>query len=252
MAKKQRRAPAAAPDRVISYIRVSTLDQANEGVSLAAQRAKLEAWCVMQGAVLVRVEVDAGVSAKTLERPGLARALAALAAGEADALLVAKLDRLTRSVRDLDTLLTEHFGDDGADLVSIGESIDTRSAAGRLVLNVLASISQWEREACGERTATALAHLRDRGVHVGRDGLGWTRGAECDESGRRVIVEVQDEIALVQRIKRMRRRGATFETIAQTLNAEGVPTKRGGAKWWATTVRNVLVRPVVVPTRGAA
>jgi site-specific DNA recombinase len=96
VAKQKRCAPAAVPDRVIAYIRVSTETQVTEGVSLDAQRAKLEAWCVMSGAVLVRVEVDAGVSAKTLERPALGRALASLRAGEADALLVAKLDRRGR------------------------------------------------------------------------------------------------------------------------------------------------------------
>ncbi len=252
MPKKDRRAPAPSPVRVIAYCRVSTLDQAMDGVSLDAQRARAEAWCVMQGAMLVRVEVDAGASAKTLDRPGLVRALAALRAGDADALLVAKLDRLTRSVRDLDTLLTEHFSDDGVDLVSIAESIDTRSAAGRLVLNVLASVSQWEREACAERTKVALAHLRDRGVHVGRDGLGWMRADEIDDDGRRVVVPLEAEIAVVRRIKALRRRGETFEAIAQLLNREGVPTKRGGNRWWATTVRNVVVRSAVVPPGRAA
>lgn len=252
MAKRKRRAPAAVPDRVIGYIRVSSEMQANEGVSLAAQTAKLEAWCVMQGAVLVRVEIDAGVSAKTLARPALGRALASLRAGEAGALLVAKLDRLTRSVRDLDTLLSEHFGDGGADLVSVAESIDTRSAAGRLVLNVLASVAQWEREAIGERTATALAHLQSLGVHVGRDGLGWQRGDALDGSGRREIVGLPGEVEVLTRIRRLRKRGLTFEAIAQLLNSEAVPTKRGGKRWWATTVRNLVVRPVPVPCRRAA
>jgi DNA invertase Pin-like site-specific DNA recombinase len=252
MATNKRRGPAPKPDRVIGYIRVSTFDQANEGVSLDAQRARLEAWCVMQGAELVRVEVDAGASAKTLERPALGRALAALHAGEAGALLVAKLDRLTRSVRDLDTLLTQHFGDGRADLVSVAESIDTRSASGRLVLNMLASVAQWEREAIGERTSAALTHLRDCGVHVGRSGIGWTRNADLDTDGRRVIVEVDDEVAVVARIRKLRRRGATFDAIAQTLNAEGVATKRAGRRWWATTVRNVVVRASVTPTKRAA
>src|SRR5216684_2636542 len=85
-----------------------------------------------------------------LDRPGLQRALAMLKAGEGEALLGVKLDRLTRSVVDLGTLVERYFVPGKAALLSVGEQIDTRSAAGRLVLNVLASVSQWEREAIGE------------------------------------------------------------------------------------------------------
>ncbi|WP_437786905.1 recombinase family protein [Sorangium sp. So ce1097] len=91
---------------------------------------------------LVDIIEDPGVSAKTLDRPGLQRALGMLDAGQAYALLVVKLDRLTRSVRDFDTSIARYFADRFS-LLSVADSIDTRSAAGRLVLNVLASVSQW-------------------------------------------------------------------------------------------------------------
>ncbi len=97
------RQDAGARTRVVGYARVSTEDQAREGVSLAAQRAKLEAYATALDLELVAVREDAGVSAKTLDRPGLRAALEDLRAGRADALLVPKLDRLTRSVRDLGT-----------------------------------------------------------------------------------------------------------------------------------------------------
>jgi DNA invertase Pin-like site-specific DNA recombinase len=112
--------------------------------------------------------VDAGESAKTLDRPGLQRALGTLKRGEADALLVVKLDRLTRSVVDLGSLVERYFAPGKAALLSVGEQIDTRSAAGRLVLNVLASVSQWEREAIAERTATAMQHKARQGEYAGR------------------------------------------------------------------------------------
>lgn len=236
---KQKQQPGRR--RVIGYVRVSTVEQASEGVSLAAQRTRLEAWCVMMGADLVRVEVDGGASAKTLDRPALSRALAALRAGEADALLVAKLDRLTRSVRDLDTLLTEHFGERGADLVSVAESIDTHSAAGRLVLNVLASVAQWEREAVGERTSAALAHLKTQGVQLGGEALGWNRSEQRDAHGRLLVVADQAELVTVARIVKLRRAGTTLVAIAETLTSEGRPTKNGG-RWYASTVRAVLQR----------
>jgi DNA invertase Pin-like site-specific DNA recombinase len=137
-------------------------------VSLEAQDAKIRAYSALYGLNLVEVIVDAGASAKTLDRPGLARALGMLHSGAAQALLVVKLDRLTRSVRDLGTLVEEYFDDpSGPALLSVSDQIDTRTAAGRLVLNVLGAVSQWEREAIGERTSAAMRHMAAKGEYVG-------------------------------------------------------------------------------------
>src|SRR5437899_402380 len=95
--------------RTVAYLRVSTDKQADHGISLDAQRAKAEAYATLYDLDLVEVIVDAGVSAKTLDRPGLTRALAMLRSGKADAVLVVKLDRLTRSVRDLGDLVERYF-----------------------------------------------------------------------------------------------------------------------------------------------
>jgi len=226
--------PSAGParTRVVGYIRVSTEHQADEGVSLEAQRARLEAFALATDLVLVGVEVDAGISAKTLERPGIQRALARLEAGEADGVLVAKLDRLTRSVRDLGELVERYFASRFS-LLSVSDAIDTRSASGRLVLNVLCSVAQWEREATAERTREALAHLKRQGVRLGAPALGGSQGAEgaADEG----------ELRTVARIGALRAEGLTLRAIATALTAEGHRTKRGGA-WGAETVRKVLVR----------
>ncbi len=155
------------PTRTIAYLRVSTDKQADRGVSLDAQRAKVHAYAELHDLELAEVIVDAGESAKSLDRPGLKRALGMLKGSEAEALLVVKLDRLTRSVVDLGTLVERYFAPGKAALLSVGEQIDTRSAAGRLVLNVLASVSQWEREAIGERTATAMQHKAKQGEYTG-------------------------------------------------------------------------------------
>jgi len=155
------------PTKTIAYLRVSTEKQADKGVSLDAQRAKVAAYAELYDLELAEVIVDAGESAKSLDRPGLQRALAMLKAGDAEALLVVKLDRLTRSVVDLGMLVDRYFAPGKAALLSVGEQIDTRSAAGRLVLNVLASVSQWEREAIGERTATAMQHKASQGEYTG-------------------------------------------------------------------------------------
>lgn len=183
--------------KTIAYLRVSTTEQAEQGVSLAAQRAKLEAYALAMDLELVAVIEDRGVSAKTLDRPGLHRALDDLQSGKASALLVAKLDRLTRSVRDLGVLVERYFAADRYALMSVADNIDTTSAAGRLVLNVLVSVSQWEREAIGERTSTALQHLRRQGVKMGRAPYGWRYSQQTDADGRRVLVRVEAEQAVI-------------------------------------------------------
>lgn len=153
--------------KTVAYLRVSTDKQADRGVSLDAQRAKVDAYAKLYDLDLVTVIVDRGESAKSLKRPGLQRALGMLKAGLADALLVVKLDRLTRSVRDLGELVERYFASGKSALLSVSEQIDTRSAAGRLVLNVLASVGQWEREAIGERTAVAMELKASRGEFTG-------------------------------------------------------------------------------------
>src|SRR2546427_13295599 len=154
-----------AATRTVVYCRVSTDKQADRGVSLDAQQAKAKAYAELYGLDIVDLVIDAAASAKTLARPGLERALGLLKAGKAGALLVVKLDRVTRSVADLGKLVERYFAPGKAALLSVGEQIDTRSAGGRLVLNVL--VSQWEREAIGERTSAALQHKASRGEYTG-------------------------------------------------------------------------------------
>lgn len=235
--------PNMTRTRVVGYVRVSTEGQADEGVSLGAQRAKLEAYSVAMDLELVCVEMDAGRSARTVEgRPGLLRALALLDRGEATGLLVVKLDRLTRSVRDLGDLVERYFASK-CSLLSVSDSIDTRTAGGRLVLNVLASVSQWEREATAERTRESLAHLKSQGVLVGGVPLGRRRTGEIDRDGRRVVADDEAEMAAVRRAVELRANGSSLRAIARVLREEGRPTKLGGT-WQATTVSRVLGRAV--------
>jgi DNA invertase Pin-like site-specific DNA recombinase len=222
--------------RTVAYIRVSTDKQADHGVSIDAQRAKVDAYAALYDLDLVAVEVDAGVSAKTLTRPALARALSMLDTGEVDALLVVKLDRLTRSIRDLDTLISRYFDREGGPaLMSVSEQIDTRSAAGRLVLNVLAAVSQWEREAIGERTRAALAHKRSQGELVGSVPL----GCSLAEDGR-TLTRDEAEAEAMALILDLRAGGMSLRRIAAELNQRGVPSR--GKRWHATTVARVVKR----------
>lgn len=231
---------ADGQERVVGYVRVSTEGQADGGVSLEAQRAKLRAYAVALDLDLIEIIEDAGYSAKSIARPGLQRALEHLAAGRATGLLVTKLDRLTRSVRDLGDLVERYFGTKHS-LLSVGDAIDTRTAAGRLVLNVLTSVAQWEREAGGERTREALAHLKREGVRLGPAALGWSRSEQRDTHGRLTVREVDEEATTVAMIVSLRTRGLSLRAIASALEREGRPTKKGGT-WRAVTIHRVLRR----------
>jgi DNA invertase Pin-like site-specific DNA recombinase len=207
---------ALSERRVVGYIRVSLEKQADGGGSLEAQREKLELFARLHDLVLVDVFVDAGASAKSLDRPALDAARAALRSGRVSGLLVAKLDRLTRSVRDLDALVTEHFASGRTALISIGESVDTRSAAGRLVLNVLTSVAQWEREAIGERTSTVMRSMRARGEFTGGHAPFGQRVDACGE-----LVDHPGECVTIARVGALRAEGVSLAGIARVLTAEG-------------------------------
>lgn len=208
--------------RTIAYLRVSTDKQADKGVSLDAQRAKVEAYAQLYDLDLVEVIVDAGVSAKTLDRPGLARALDMIRRGEAEALLCVKLDRLTRSVSDLGKLVSGPFAPGRAALLSVSEQIDTRSAAGRLVLNVLASVSQWEREAIGERTSTAMQHMRAEGAYTGGRA---PFGSRVGEGGK--VEPEPAEQATIQEARELRLKGLSYRSIGALLAERGRRARSG-------------------------
>lgn len=209
--------------RTVAYLRVSTDKQADRGVSLDAQRAKVAAYAELYDLELVEIIVDAGASAKTLEREGLRRALGMLRSGRAEALLVVKLDRLTRSVKDLGELVEEYFASGRWALLSVGEQVDTRTASGRLVLNVLASVAQWEREATGERTSAALRHKAAQGEYTGGRA---PYGYRVADDG--VHVEPNsDEQRVLADVTALRGNGRSLNAIAADLTARSVLSRAG-------------------------
>jgi len=209
--------------KTVGYVRVSTDKQADHGVSLEAQAEKIRAMPVVHNAELIDIIVDGGESAKSLNRPGMARLLALVDAGEVQAVIIAKLDRLTRSVKDLWTLL-ERFERRGVALVSVAESLDTGSAAGRLVLNIMTAVSQWEREAIGERTRDAMSHKRTNGERVGNIQFGYRLGVD----GKHLEPDPGEQ-SVLDEIHRLRQSGKTLRGIAAALNQRWHRTRRGSA-----------------------
>ena len=223
--------------KAVAYIRVSTEQQAEQGVSLDAQRAKLTAYAALYDLDLVAVEVDAGVSAKSLDRPGLQAALAALRGGHAEALLVVKLDRLTRSVRDLGDLVEGFFANGRWSLMSVSEQIDTRTAAGRLVLNVLASVAQWERESTGERTSAALQHKAAQGEFTG----GHVRYGFRLADDAKTLVPVLAEQKVIAEARKLRAAGLSLRLVADELTRRGFKS-RVAKPFGAKQVRTMVLR----------
>ena len=218
--------------KAIGYIRVSTQGQADEGVSLAAQRAKIEAWCSLNDAELVAVFEDAGISGASMNgREGLHAALKATTKGMA--LVTYSISRLARSTKDL-LAIAETLRTRKAALVSVTEQIDTASAMGEFFFTVMGAIATLERKVTGERTKMALAHKRNMGEVYAATPFGFDA-----IDGR--LVEVKKEAMVIADILRMREAGSSLAEIAESLNARGVEGKRGG-RWYASTVRYLINR----------
>ena len=207
--------------KAIAYLRVSTDGQADSGLSLEAQRAKVQAYANLYGYELVDVLQEAA-SGNSLNRTALQAGLAALTSArpKAQALIVAKLDRLTRSVRDLGALLDSIFR--RCALVSVTEQVDTSTAGGRMVLHILTSVAQWEHEAISERTAAAMAAKRARGERFSsQPPLGYRH------EGDRIVVDPA-EMRMVNAMRTYRSWGMSLRSIADQLYEDGYRTRRGG------------------------
>jgi DNA invertase Pin-like site-specific DNA recombinase len=216
--------------RVIGYTRVSTADQARDGWTLTQQRKDIERECERRGWELIEVIEDAGFTGRNDNRPGLQRALTMLGKRKGhrpDAIIVARLDRLARSLANLveyiDLSRKQKFG-----IVALDMDLNTTTANGRLVTRIIASVAEWESEINGERVREGMAEARA------------TRKA----NGEPVAFGFQPQVdeVTVQRIVRARRRGDSYGQIARRLDAQRVPTPGGGARWYASTVERICKR----------
>ena len=219
--RPRRRGRGGAAVRAISYARVSTEDQAESGLGLDAQLSSVHAAITERGWTLAGDLVDAGVSGAVPpeRREALGPALEALDAGEASALVVARLDRITRSLLAWAELVERSRRRRWA-IVAVAEGFDLSTDAGEMTAAVLAAVAQYERRLIGSRTREAMAAAKARGVRFGRP-------VEHSAAARHLVVA-------------MRSSGATLQQIADRLSAEGVATPRGG-RWHLSTVRRILV-----------
>lgn len=222
---------------VIGYIRVSTEEQSREGVSLDAQEERIRAFCTARDWTCLEVIADEGKSGGTLDRPGLRRLITKCEADGVDGVVVLKLDRLTRSVRDLGYLIDDVFQAQEVAFTSVQDNFDTTTANGRLVLNILATVAQWERDIIAERTQEAMDYLKTNGRRCGQLPFGFDLGDDGT-----TLVRNEGQQRAIERMQDWRMRGMTYREIADRLTAEGVPTQMSGTCWKPTTIWGILER----------
>jgi DNA invertase Pin-like site-specific DNA recombinase len=201
---------------MFAYTRVSTEEQADKRNGLEAQRAAIDAEAARRGWD-VEHYVDAGVSGKA-NGPQLCEVLQLLRSGQGDGLVVAKLDRLSRSIVNAANII-EDAQRQGWSLTLLDLGVDLTTAAGRMVAMNLVSFAQYERELISERTKAGLAAKKRRGERIGRPRLA-TPGVV-----RRIVME--------------RNAGQSYERIARSLSGEGILSPLGRPSWQASTVRRI-------------
>ena len=226
----------ANTNKAVGYIRVSTIEQVTEGVSLAAQEERIKAYCVMAGLNLVSIIRDEGVSAskELATRPGGIELLKQVSSQGVKNIVTLKLDRLFRDAADClnqtrawDTAgISLHLIDMG------GTAINTGTAMGRFFITMAAGFAELERNMIAERTSAALAHKKAHREAYSPTPLGY------DRQGNELIVN-EEEQETINKIKAWREDGLPLREIANRLNSSEVPTKKGG-KWYASTINSIL------------
>jgi DNA invertase Pin-like site-specific DNA recombinase len=208
------------PIRAVGYIRVSTDGQGERGYGLDAQTEMIHAEAARRGWTVEHIYVDVASGRSTRKRPQYREMLRALGAGQAEVLIVAKLDRLSRSLVDFaQVMATAQKEKWSINALDIG--IDTSSINGELIAHIIMALAQWERRIIGERTTTALSQVRSRGTKLGRPS------------------NVENDTLRLIRI--LRESGKSWQAVANALAGEGVPTAQGG-QWRASTVRKLYLR----------
>lgn len=220
----------------VCYTRVSTDEQAREGVSLAAQEERLRGYCMMSGLNIVATLREEGISGRTpiAHRPGGKEMLQLIREKKVQHIVALKLDRLFRDAEDA-LRQTRQWDEGGIALHLVdmgGTAINTASAMGRLLITMMSGFAELERNLIAERTAAALQHKKRHRQAYSPTPYGFQRQGD-------LLIPDPDEQAIVARIRVMHDTGMSLRAIIRTLNEEGIPAKRGG-KWQVSAVWYLL------------
>lgn len=221
--------------RVVGYIRVSTEEQAQDGASLKMQADSIRAFAKSQGWELCKIYEDRGYSATNIQRPALQEFFEDIKESDYTSLLVYKIDRLTRRLKHLIDFV-ELLEKQGLAFTSVTESFNTHTANGRLVLNLLGTVAQWERDTIAERTRDTLKNIAQGGKHIGRPPVGFKAG----KNGLTVDDEGLKTYKLIRELRGRGRNTKSYRSIAELLNEMHKPTVGASPKWNASTVHYIL------------
>jgi len=237
--KKETLSNSQILNSVVGYCRVSTREQADEGVSLSAQKNRIERFVEDKNLNLVQIIMEEGVSGSTplKKRDGAKKLIELLQQNKAKMVVATKLDRLFRDALDCLTTLKE-WEDMGVKIFFLDMGIDFTTATGKAFLTTSASFAELERNLISERTKDGLEQVKKEGVRLGGESWGWKRIDSIDGKGRFRQVVIVEELEVIQKIKDLRSEGYTYQLICDTLSADGVKTKKGG-KWWPMTVKKI-------------
>jgi len=223
--------------RAVGYCRVSTEEQAREGISLEHQKAKIQQYAELHNLELIKNIIDEGKSGKDLNREGINEILSLIKKKLVTDIIVYKMDRLTRRTFDLLYLVEEVFKKNNVQFHSISEKIDTSSAMGQFFLTIIGAMAQMERDLISERTKAVLQYKIEKGEYVGSPALGYL--ASSDNKFLELNEREQDTLKRIFYLKRYKH--LSLGKIAKELNESGVRTKRGG-KWYSGTIKLILDR----------
>ena len=211
------------------YIRVSTFDQAREGFSLGEQEERLKEFCNFKRYNIYKVYQDAGISAKNDKRPAYQEMIEDVKKGNINVIVALKLDRLTRSVYDIEKLM-KFVNDYECDIDCMADESNTTTSNGRMVMRIMTSVSQNEIEKCSERTKFGMAGAIKNGHIPNRTGLGFKR-----ENKKLVPNPLTKDI--IVRIFDLYLEGKSHQAIANIYNKEKV---LGKTNWYDSTIQKIL------------
>lgn len=223
-------------NRAVGYVRVSTGQQAELGVSLESQTERLRAYCAMAGLELVEILREEAVSASVaLTKRPVGALIPGILNNGVSHLIALKLDRLFRDTEDA-LQQTRKWDKDGVSLHLVdfgGTAINTASSMGRMILTMMSGFAEFERNLIGERTTAALRYKKTHRQVFNHVPYGY-------EQDGTMLRPLPEEQAVILKVKQLRSDGFSMAKIADSLNGQGVPTKRPGGRWFHSTINNVL------------
>jgi site-specific DNA recombinase len=232
--------------KAVGYTRVSTLDQASEGVSLAMQEAKIKLYCELHDLELTKIKEDAGISGKSIKgRPGIQEILEMIKGKETQNVVIYKLDRLARNMKEA-CEISELMQANEVNLHSVSESIDTGSATGTFFFHIMSAVAQWERGIISERTRSGLRFKKSIGQKIGRYfPMGKKQGEQSVTAMGKVVSQLipdERELEAIEKAKQYHQLGLPIREVAMQLFREGYVSPRSGKIYSTSAIARMLSR----------